>query len=90
MFVDANGNQFESYEAACYYYGCDTPAQIAAEAEAEAQEEADRFADAELNDALVFDHFAAAYVLKAARRDAAPTVGRFWDSDLDLDDECPF
>jgi hypothetical protein len=31
MYRDNSGNEFESYEAACYYYGCDTPAQIAAE-----------------------------------------------------------
>ena len=31
MFIDANGNQFESFEAACYYYGADTPDQAAAE-----------------------------------------------------------
>jgi hypothetical protein len=30
-FTDAAGNQFESYEAACAYYGADTPAQIEAE-----------------------------------------------------------
>lgn len=39
MYVDTNGNQFDSYEAACYYYGVDTPAQIEAEERASAQEE---------------------------------------------------
>ena len=39
MYVDANGNQFESYDDACYYYGADTPAQIEAEQKAIALEE---------------------------------------------------
>ena len=37
-YTDANGIEFESYEHACYYYGCDTPAQLAAEARYEEQE----------------------------------------------------
>ena len=39
MYVDSSGNQFDSYEAACYYYGADTPAQIEAEERAYALEE---------------------------------------------------
>lgn len=31
FYTDANGIQHESYEAACHYYGCDTPAQLEAE-----------------------------------------------------------
>lgn len=31
MYVDSNRIEHESYEAACRYYGVDTPAQIAAE-----------------------------------------------------------
>ena len=37
MFVDADGNQFPSYEDACIYYGADTPADMAAEAAADAE-----------------------------------------------------
>ena len=33
MYRDNSGNEFHSYEEACHYYGCDTPAQLAAEAE---------------------------------------------------------
>jgi hypothetical protein len=36
-YQDASGLEHESYEAACIYYGCDTPAQLAAEAAAEAE-----------------------------------------------------
>jgi hypothetical protein len=32
MYVDNAGNQFESYSAACRYYGADTPEDCAAEA----------------------------------------------------------
>lgn len=39
MYVDVNGNEFDSYEAACYYYGADTPAQIEADERAYALEE---------------------------------------------------
>ena len=31
MYVDNAGNEFESYEAACVYYGADTPASLEAE-----------------------------------------------------------
>jgi hypothetical protein len=31
FYQDANGVQHESYEAACVYYGADTPDQVAAE-----------------------------------------------------------
>ena len=41
-YIDATGLEHESYEAACHYYGADTPAQVAAEeayhAELEAEE----------------------------------------------------
>lgn len=38
MYIDNNGNEFESYEEACVHYGADTPADLAYEAEAEARE----------------------------------------------------
>lgn len=31
MYIDANGNHFESYEHACWHYGADTPDMLAAE-----------------------------------------------------------
>jgi len=31
MYVDANGNGYQSYEQACILHGCDTPAQLRAE-----------------------------------------------------------
>lgn len=30
-YTDSSGNEFESYEDACRYYGIDTPEQVAAE-----------------------------------------------------------
>jgi hypothetical protein len=47
-YEDANGIQHESYEAACRYYGADTPAQIAAEAAAEYEEWLDHCAEYDL------------------------------------------
>lgn len=62
MYVDANGNEFESYEAACYYYGADTPAQIAAEEEWMAAEYAEELMDrmyaGEVQPGALFDPFA--------------------------------
>jgi hypothetical protein len=77
-YRDCNGNEFESYEAACYYYGAETPAQIAAE---DAYYAAEELAQAELTDALLYE------ALAQAPQAFGP---KFWDSDLDLDDECPF
>lgn len=37
-YTDNSGIEHESYEAACHYYGADTPAQIAADEAAEANE----------------------------------------------------
>ena len=39
-YRDANGVEHADYEAACAYYGADTPVQLAAEARWEAAEEA--------------------------------------------------
>ncbi len=39
-YRDAGGVEHESFEAACIYYGADTPAQLDAEARWEAAEEA--------------------------------------------------
>lgn len=50
MYVDANGNQFESYDDACYYYGADTPAQIEAEQKAIALEEHEEWCRARIVD----------------------------------------
>jgi hypothetical protein len=88
-YVDANGMQHDSYEAACEYYGADTPAQLEAEgrywAEIEAEEELVRG----FTDALVFDADAARFLLACADKDArrAATVAAF---DTDLDADCPF
>lgn len=38
-YIDNSGIEHESYEAACYYYGADTPAQVAAEEAYWAKEE---------------------------------------------------
>lgn len=38
FYRDASGLEHESYEAACIYYGADTPAQLEAEARAEHEE----------------------------------------------------
>ena len=45
FYVDNSGNQFESYEAACIYYGADTPAQLAAEAAADYAAELEEWLD---------------------------------------------
>lgn len=37
-YVDASGIEHESFEAACVYYGCDTPSQLAYEAQCEHEE----------------------------------------------------
>lgn len=50
-YTDNSGIEHESYEAACYYYGADTPAQIEAEERAEYEE---WLADAQINEALIF------------------------------------
>lgn len=89
-YTDSNGNQFESFDDACRYYGADTPAQVAAEDAYWAEEEARELALAEANDALIFSPAAAAFALEAARRFAAPVTPVFWDTGLDVDDECPF
>lgn len=47
-YEDANGIQHESYDAACHYYGADTPAQLAAEAAAEYEEWLDHCAEHDL------------------------------------------
>ena len=39
MYQDANGIQHEDYEAACHYYGADTPSSLAAEGAAQFEEE---------------------------------------------------
>jgi hypothetical protein len=44
-YRDANHIEHESYEAACHYYGADTPAQIAAEMEAQYAEEREALMD---------------------------------------------
>ena len=31
MYVDANGNGYQSYEQACILHGCDTPASLEAD-----------------------------------------------------------
>lgn len=41
FYQDATGLQHESYEAACHYYGADSPAQLAAEEAIYAEEWAD-------------------------------------------------
>lgn len=45
FYQDANGVQHESYGAACHYYGCDTPADIAREMEFYAAEEREEALD---------------------------------------------
>ena len=77
-YVDANGIGHESYDAACEYYGADTPAQLEAESRYWAEEEARAFELAELNEALLYDADAAAAILR-----------RSIDVS-DLIDECPF
>jgi len=62
-YQDANGIQHESYEAACIYYGADTPAQIAAEEAYYAEEEANAELDRRFNDALIYDRAHASWVL---------------------------
>jgi len=52
-YQDANGVIHESYEAACVYYGVDTPAQCALEDEYWAQVEADEDLDRRFNDAVL-------------------------------------
>ena len=47
-YVDANHIEHESYEAACIYYGADTPAQLAAEAAGEYEEWLDHCAEFDL------------------------------------------
>ena len=47
-YEDANHIQHESYEAACIYYGADTPSQLAAEAAAEYEEWLDHCAEHDL------------------------------------------
>lgn len=42
MYVDANGNQFPSYQAACDHYGADGPDQLAAEDAYDRAREAER------------------------------------------------
>jgi hypothetical protein len=76
-YQDANGLCHESYEAACHYYGADTPAQLAAEAAAEAEEWLDHCSDHGL------------FLTVVHEAEPAPCVGRFWD-DNSTDDECPF
>jgi hypothetical protein len=63
MYRDVNGNEFESYEDACHYYGADTPAQVAAEEAYWAEEEAREHALKQDNDALVFDRATARWIL---------------------------
>lgn len=63
FYEDANGIQHESYEAACAYYGCDTPAQLEQEEAYWAElEEAEHF-DKLCNDALLFSPVHAKFLL---------------------------
>lgn len=73
-YTDVNGNQFESFDDACRYYGVDTPAQVAAEEAYWAKEEqlAEDWA-ALMGEPLPW----VAYVAPA------------WDPDL-VEEECPF
>lgn len=89
-YTDCNGNQFESFDEACRYYGVDTPAQVAAEDAYWAAEEAREEALREDNEALVYDVHAARYELERAARAERQDV---FVAGLDLaafDDECPF
>lgn len=82
-YRDVNGNEFESYGAACYYYGVDTPAQVAAEEAYWAEVEAHELALALLNDALIYTPEYAAFIRETARRAASPLL-------TDFDDDMPF
>jgi len=89
-YVDCNGNQFESYDDACRYYGVDTPAQVEAEERYWAAEEAREEALRLDNDALIYDADGARYYLELAERGIAARVATRAAIDPDLDDECPF
>ena len=52
-YRDANGIEHESYEAACHYYGADTPAMLDAEAAYWAEIEAEEELLVRFTDALV-------------------------------------
>jgi len=52
-YCDANGIEHESYEAACHYYGADTPAMIALEEAYWAEIEAEEELALRINEALV-------------------------------------
>jgi hypothetical protein len=66
MYRDNSGNEFHSFEEACIYYGVDTPAQAAAEEAYWAEVEAERFAQAEMNDAVIYDPCTARWALNVA------------------------
>lgn len=84
-YTDCNGNQFESYDEACRYYGVDTPAQVAAEEAYYAElEEAEHFARL-ANDALVFTVADVPFVLRGAeldRRGLEFAAGQLADDDF--------
>jgi hypothetical protein len=62
-YRDASGIDHESYEAACIYYGADTPAQLEAEARYDAAEEAIEYQDAmEARGGPLFGAFAAPHL----------------------------
>lgn len=52
-YRDANGIEHESYEAACHYYGADSPADCEAEERYWAEIEADEDMNRRINDALL-------------------------------------
>lgn len=57
FYQDNAGIQHESYEAACIYYGADTPAQLELEAQYWAELEADMAAEAKGDIALLDPEF---------------------------------
>lgn len=53
MYIDNRGIEHEDYEAACRYYGADSPKQLAAEAEAEYEDWMDHCSEHDLFDFCV-------------------------------------
>ena len=92
-YQDSSGIQHESYDAACAYYGVDSPAQLAAEdAAMKAEYRAEMEAKGYLFSADGNDMMAPDYAEELNDRKMAGEVqpGAVFDVSMELDDDIPF